>query len=238
MQSIEPRNEQLTLRQFWKKHPTYNLNAMMRRRYEELMDAKAFNEWVANRRLKQEGEDYADAMGRVTEAVNRRIPQLRAGAERQQVLRAGDHANGEEHHGVGRGAGLRSSAAAEAESCRVGRQGVVHKDGGTVRAWLPAEAEPINLPTGAPASSCRATSTSTTCPSPRSRWTRTRGRTRSWGRASKMTSLAPMRATRPGPETDSESGPDEAFRGRRRLRRAAASVAGWAKLPCEVARQS
>ena len=84
------------LRQFWKKHPTYNLNAMMRRRYEELMDAKAFNEWVANRRL-----EYADAMGRVTEAVNRRIPQLRwAGAERQQVLRAGDQ----------------SSAAAEAES--------------------------------------------------------------------------------------------------------------------------
>ena len=43
MQSIEPRNEQLMLRQFWKKHPTYNLNAMMRRRYEELMDAKAFS---------------------------------------------------------------------------------------------------------------------------------------------------------------------------------------------------
>ena len=42
MQSIEPRNEQLMLRQFWKKHPTYNLNAMMQRRYEELMDAKAF----------------------------------------------------------------------------------------------------------------------------------------------------------------------------------------------------
>ena len=47
--------------------------------------------WLADRRLKQEGEEYADAMGRVTEAVNRRVPQLRwAGAERQQVLRAGD----------------------------------------------------------------------------------------------------------------------------------------------------
>ena len=56
-----------------------------------MLDAKAFNEWLANRRLKQEGEEYADAMGRVTEAVNRRVPQLRwAGAERQQVLRAGD----------------------------------------------------------------------------------------------------------------------------------------------------
>ena len=87
--SIEPRNEQQMLRQFWKKYPSYNLNALMRKRYEELMDAKAFNEWVANRRLKQEGEDYADAMGRAAEAVNRRVPQLRwAGAERRQVLRA------------------------------------------------------------------------------------------------------------------------------------------------------
>ena len=53
-----------------------------------VLDARAFNEWLQNRRLKQEGE-YADAMGRMTEAVNRRVPQLRwAGAERQQVLNA------------------------------------------------------------------------------------------------------------------------------------------------------
>ena len=51
MQSIEPRNEQLMLRQFWKKHPTYNLNAMMRRRYEELMDAKAFFALHTHRRV-------------------------------------------------------------------------------------------------------------------------------------------------------------------------------------------
>ena len=87
--SIEPRNEQQMLRQFWKKYPTYNLNAMMRKRYEELMDAKAFNEWLQNRQLKQQGEEYADAMGRMAETVNRRVPQLRwAGAERRQVLRA------------------------------------------------------------------------------------------------------------------------------------------------------
>ena len=87
--SIEPRNEQQMLRQFWKKYPTYNLNAMMRKRYEELMDARAFNEWLQNRQLKRQGEEYADAMGRVTEAVSRRVPQLRwAGAERRQVLRA------------------------------------------------------------------------------------------------------------------------------------------------------
>ena len=89
MQSIEPRNEQQMLRQFWKKYPTYNLNALMRKRYEELMDAKAFNEWLQNCQLKRRGEEYADAMGRMTEAVNRRAPQLRwAGAERRQVLRA------------------------------------------------------------------------------------------------------------------------------------------------------
>ena len=79
------------LRQFWKKFPSYNLNSLMRKRYEELMDAKAFNEWLSNRQLKQEGEAYADPMGRLTEAVNHRVPQLRwAGAERRQTLRAGD----------------------------------------------------------------------------------------------------------------------------------------------------
>ena len=42
MLSIEPRNEQLMLRQFWKKYPAYKLNALMRKHYEELMDARAF----------------------------------------------------------------------------------------------------------------------------------------------------------------------------------------------------
>ena len=51
----------------------------------------AFNQWLSDRRLKREGEQYADAMGHTVEAVNRRVPQLRwAGAERAQVLRAGD----------------------------------------------------------------------------------------------------------------------------------------------------
>ena len=77
MISIEPRNEPLMLRQFWKKHPSYNLNTLMHKRYEELMDARAFNEWLSNHRLKQQGEEYADALGRMTEAVNRRVPQLR-----------------------------------------------------------------------------------------------------------------------------------------------------------------
>ena len=42
---------------------------------------------------------------------------------------------GEEHHGVGRGAGLRSCAAAQAESCRVERQGVTHKAWRSSACW-------------------------------------------------------------------------------------------------------
>ena len=48
----------------------------------------SFNEWLSNRRLRQEGETYADELGRMTEAVNRRIPQLRyAPAERAGIQR-------------------------------------------------------------------------------------------------------------------------------------------------------
>ena len=53
------------------------------------MEARAFNEWLENRRLRKEGEEYTDAVGRLTETVNRRIPQLRyAPAERAGVRRA------------------------------------------------------------------------------------------------------------------------------------------------------
>ncbi|CAE7495226.1 unnamed protein product, partial [Symbiodinium sp. CCMP2456] len=54
--------------------------------HQQLVEAQAFNEWLSNRRLRQEGESYADELGRMTEAVNRRIPQLRyAPAERAGV---------------------------------------------------------------------------------------------------------------------------------------------------------
>ena len=69
-------------------YPSYNLNPLLRRRHQQLVEARALNEWLANRRLQQEGETYADEIGRMTEAVNRRIPQLRyAPAERQGVHR-------------------------------------------------------------------------------------------------------------------------------------------------------
>ena len=85
---LERRNEPQMLRQFQKMYPSYNLTPLMRRRHQQLVEARAFNEWLANRRLQQEGESYADEIGRMTEAVNRRIPQLRyAPAERQGVHR-------------------------------------------------------------------------------------------------------------------------------------------------------
>ena len=88
MMPLERRNEPQMLRQFSKMYPSYNLNPLLRRRHQQLVEAQALNEWLSNRRLRQEGETYADELGRMTEAVNRRIPQLRfAPAERAGVHR-------------------------------------------------------------------------------------------------------------------------------------------------------
>ena len=85
---LERRNEPQMLRQFHKMYPSYNLWPLMRRRHQQLVEALGFQEWLSNRRLRQEGESYADDLGRMTEAVNRRIPQLRyAPAERAGVHR-------------------------------------------------------------------------------------------------------------------------------------------------------
>ena len=85
---LERRNEPQMLRQFSKMYPSYNLNPLLRRRHQQLVEAQAFNQWLSDRRLRQEGETYADELGRMTEAVNRRIPQLRyAPAERAGVHR-------------------------------------------------------------------------------------------------------------------------------------------------------
>ena len=100
MMSIEPRNEQQMLRQFWKKYPTYNLNALMRKRYEELIDARAFNEWLHNRQLTRQGED---AMGRMAETVNRRIPTSgnRRGSEPRSSWPRASRQNMEEQRAFG-----------------------------------------------------------------------------------------------------------------------------------------
>ena len=78
---LERRNEPQMLRQFSRMYPSYNLNPL-------LGGSGIQPIWLSNRRLRQEGESYADELGRMTEAVNRRIPQLRyAPAERQGVRR-------------------------------------------------------------------------------------------------------------------------------------------------------
>ena len=86
MMPLERRNEPQMLRQFSKMYPSYN--PLLRRRHQQLVEAQAFNQWLSDRRLRQEGETYADELSRTTEAVNRRIPQLRyAPAEHAGVHR-------------------------------------------------------------------------------------------------------------------------------------------------------
>ena len=66
---LERRNEPQMLRQLQKMYPSYNLNPLMRRRHQQLVEAQAFNQWLANRRLQQEGETYADEIGRIAAKV-------------------------------------------------------------------------------------------------------------------------------------------------------------------------
>ena len=65
MMPLERRNEPQMLRQFSKMYPSYNLNPLLRRRHQQLLEAQSFNQWLSNRRLRQEGETYADELGRV-----------------------------------------------------------------------------------------------------------------------------------------------------------------------------
>ena len=52
-------------------------------------EAQAFNAWLGERRLAQEGQRHLHDVSRLTEAVRRQVPQLRyARAERRGVERA------------------------------------------------------------------------------------------------------------------------------------------------------
>ena len=88
MMSIEPRNEPRMLRWFRRTYPSYNLQPLLER-YRELEEARAFNNWLGERRRAQEGQRHLDDVSRLTEAVHRQVPQLRyARAERRGVERA------------------------------------------------------------------------------------------------------------------------------------------------------
>ena len=89
MMSIEPRNEPRMLRWFRRTYPSYNLQPLLLKRYRELEEARAFNNWLGERRQAQEGQRHLDDVSRLTEAVHRQVPQLRyARAEHRGVERA------------------------------------------------------------------------------------------------------------------------------------------------------
>ena len=78
------------LRWFRKTYPSYDLQPLLLKRQRELEEARAFNNWLSERRLAQEGQRHLDDVSRLTEAVHRQVPQLRyARAERRGVERAG-----------------------------------------------------------------------------------------------------------------------------------------------------
>ena len=84
MMSIEPRNEPQMLRWLRKTYPSYGLQPLLLKRYRELEEARAFNNWLGERRQAQEGQRHLDDVSRLTEAVHRQVPQLRyARAERR-----------------------------------------------------------------------------------------------------------------------------------------------------------
>ena len=77
------------LRWFRRTYPSYNLQPLLLKRYRELEEARAFNNWLGERRQAQEGQRHLDDVSRLTEAVHRQVPQLRyARAERRGVERA------------------------------------------------------------------------------------------------------------------------------------------------------
>ena len=77
------------LRWFRRTYPSYNLQPLLLKRHRELEEARAFNNWLGERRQAQEGQRHLDDVSRLTEAVHRQVPQLRyARAERRGVERA------------------------------------------------------------------------------------------------------------------------------------------------------
>ena len=45
-------------RSFWKQYPSYRVQPLLYKRYNEL---PGFHEWLENRRIRKEGEEYVDA---------------------------------------------------------------------------------------------------------------------------------------------------------------------------------
>ena len=96
---LKRRNEPQMLRSFWKQYA----QPLLYKRYNELLEAQAFNEWLERRRICKEGEEYTDTVGRPTDTVNRRLPQLRyAPAESRRAPGRQGRGRGAEHTRVRR----------------------------------------------------------------------------------------------------------------------------------------
>ena len=63
---VEPR----MLRWFCKTYPSYNLQPLLLKHYRELEEARAFNNWLGERRQAQEGQRHLHDVSRLTEAVH------------------------------------------------------------------------------------------------------------------------------------------------------------------------
>ena len=75
MMSIEPRNELRMLRWFRRTYPSYNLQPLLLKCYRELEEARAFNNWLGERRQAQEGLRYARAERRGVERAAGEVAQ-------------------------------------------------------------------------------------------------------------------------------------------------------------------
>ena len=60
------------LQWFHRTYPSYNLQPLLLKRQRELEEARAFNNWLGERRLAQEGQRHLDDVSRLTEAVQGR----------------------------------------------------------------------------------------------------------------------------------------------------------------------
>ena len=52
------------LRWFRRTYPSYNLQPLLLKRYRELEEARAFNNWLGERRQAQEGQRHLDDVSR------------------------------------------------------------------------------------------------------------------------------------------------------------------------------
>ena len=136
-----------------------------------MLDARAFNEWLQNRQLKRQGEEYADAMGRSTAESPSSGGPARSGGKCSEPRSSWPRAS-------------RQNRASASECVLASR-----------RRWNTSKKASLLSASLCPtATTDPATSTWTNIRNPRSRWPKIQGRTLSWERPSRTTSNPPTMA--------------------------------------------